>query len=251
MKTAILTIGTEITLGQILNTNTHTLTQQLFPMGFEVLYHMTVPDERKVITESLQFLQKQVSLILVTGGLGPTVDDFTRDCISEFLNLKLQFSGDSWQRVQDKLKAYNVPVREVQKQQCYFPEGSRIFNNLKGTADGFCIESKGLRIYALPGPPKEIEALWQSAVLAELLQISEQLQKSLIHFWDVQNIGEGEISHLLKDEITHCPFTISFRVHRPYVELKLTYLEKASAEAKIWIEKISAKIAPFLRTKNN
>jgi molybdopterin-biosynthesis enzyme MoeA-like protein len=158
----------------------------------------------------------------------------------------LEFDPQSWQRVQDKLSSRGVPIREVQKSQCYFPKGCQILTNSKGTADGFHLQSKKLEIFVLPGPPKEINAIWNDHIMSILIEASKDFDALQIHSWDLQGIGEGEISHKLADEIKSCPFTISFRVHVPLVELKLTYPSSKKTEASIWIEKIQNKISAFL-----
>jgi nicotinamide-nucleotide amidase len=242
MKASILAIGTELTLGQILNSNAQTLSQALFKMGFQMQAHLTVPDDKKLMTESLQFLIDKSQWIFVTGGLGPTVDDFTRDVIAEYFKTELEFNPAAWQRVQDKLTSRGVPVREVQKSQCYFPKGSQILTNSKGTADGFYVKHNDLNLFVLPGPPKEIDAIWQQHIISVLIEASKDFDALQIHSWDLQGIGEGEISHKLAEEIKNCPFVISFRVHIPLVELKLTYPQSQMAAAKIWIEKIQLKI---------
>ena len=138
MKASILAIGTEITTGQIVNKNASTLSAKLKTFGVDVTFHLTVPDNRQLIMDALHFAENQSELLFVTGGLGPTSDDFTRDLISQWSGLKMLFNEGSWNHVQSRLFSRGFSVREMQRQQCYFPETSQILTNASGTANAFC-----------------------------------------------------------------------------------------------------------------
>jgi molybdenum cofactor synthesis domain-containing protein len=145
MKASILAIGTELTTGQIVNQNAANLSTKLKALGVIVTTHLTVPDDRQIILKSLKFLEtasdteenSNHDIIFVTGGLGPTSDDFTRDLIAEWSGLPMKFDETSWIHIQERLKSRGFVVHERQKQQCYFPEKSEILFNSEGTANGF------------------------------------------------------------------------------------------------------------------
>ena len=122
MKTSILAVGTELTTGQIVNRNAAWISNQLKNIGLLTAVHITVADDRKSITEALQFCAEHSELIFVTGGLGPTSDDFTRELITEWTNLPLEFDEESWKKVKERLSTRGFPVQNFQKKQCYFGE---------------------------------------------------------------------------------------------------------------------------------
>ena len=134
MIASILSIGTELTTGQILNKNSTWLSQKLQPFGIKVAMHLTIPDDRPLILQSLNYLSSNSELIFITGGLGPTSDDFTRDLISEWSQKKMIFDQVSWLQIQERLSSRGFVVRDIQKQQCYFPDGAKILINSAGVS---------------------------------------------------------------------------------------------------------------------
>lgn len=239
MKASILAIGTELTTGQIINKNAATISQKLKKLGVEVQSHLTVPDDRELILESLKFIEKsQVNLIFVTGGLGPTSDDFTRDIIAEWKGLKMSFDQDSWTHVQNRLSSRGFTVRDMQKQQCYFPDGAQILPNPEGTANGFKLVTDKMSVYVLPGPPREIEAVWKLSIDAELQQLSKNLNRIITRAWDTLGKGESDVAAAVEEALKSRPegLEIGYRVHLPYVEVKLSY---RSSDENLWSKWVS------------
>lgn len=239
MKASILAVGTEITTGQILNKNASWISAKLKTAAVQVSMHITVPDDRQLILDALALAEKQSELIFVTGGLGPTSDDFTRDLISAWTNQKLVFHEPSWQHIIDRLTPRGFPVRDIQKQQCYFPEGATILKNEEGTANGFFMateKSTGVKnIFVLPGPPREIESIWKDHVQPWLNENTKNNDRLITKAWDTIGIGESDVALKVEEVLAGRPdsktFDIGYRVHLPYVEVKLSFLEKESA---IW-----------------
>ena len=153
MKASILAIGTELTTGQIINKNAATISEKLKAAGVVITTHLTVPDDRPLILEALKFLEPKSDLLFITGGLGPTSDDFTRDVISEWCGSKMKFDETSWAHIQERLSTRGFNVREMQKQQCYFPENSKILFNAEGTAHGFKLNQKISKFMFYPARP--------------------------------------------------------------------------------------------------
>src|SRR5690606_23196805 len=113
-------------------------------------------------------------LVFITGGLGPTTDDFTREAISEWSGLSLEFRQQSWTKIQQRLTDRGISVAQSNRQQCFFPVGSTVFENSEGTADGFHLavssksHARGSELLVLPGPPAEGKHLWESSIAAWL-----------------------------------------------------------------------------------
>jgi nicotinamide-nucleotide amidase len=246
MKASILAIGTELTTGQIINKNAATLSEKLKRLAVVVNTHLTVPDDKPVILNSLKFLEEQSDLIFITGGLGPTSDDFTRDVLSEWAGVQMKFDETSWQHIQERLTSRGFTVRDMQKQQCYFPENSEILFNSEGTAHGFKFKTKKASgekiIYALPGPPREIEAIWKAHIEKDLANQTSHIDKLITKAWDTIGVGESEVAHqvegALKDRPKNIALEVGYRVHLPYVEVKLTFTENDSAILKNSVEKV-------------
>lgn len=249
MKATILAIGTELTTGQIINRNASTISERLKPFGIAVTAHLTVPDNKKLILEALQFLQNKSDLIFITGGLGPTSDDFTRDVVAEWSQLKMNFHEQTWIYIQERLSSRGFTVRDMQKQQCYFPEGSEILVNREGTAHGFTFQAFGKDVFVLPGPPREIDAIWKDH-LDNLLQNKTQgLDKVITKAWDTIGVGESEVAFQVEEVLTHRPrdldLEIGYRVHLPYVEVKLTFNEKDLSRCQHFIALVDKQLAPM------
>ena len=227
MKASILAIGTELTTGQIINKNAATLSAKLKTFGIVVTAHLTVPDDKQIILDSFKFLEERTDVLFVTGGLGPTSDDFTRDVIAEWTRLPMKFDEKSWQYIQERLSSRGFAVRDMQRQQCYFPEGAEILENSEGTAHGFKFNFRNKIVYVLPGPPREIEAIFRSHIHADLERKTKGLTKLITRAWDTIGTAESEIAHQVEEILKNPPAAvdIGYRVHLPYVEIKLSFSE--------------------------
>ncbi|AGH95906.1 competence/damage-inducible protein A [Pseudobdellovibrio exovorus] len=248
MKASILAVGTELTTGQITNRNAVTLSEKLTSFGIVINSHLTVADNRETILSALQFLETQSDLIFITGGLGPTSDDFTRDVVADWAQVKMVFDETSWQHITQRLTNRGFQVREMQKQQCYFPEDSRILYNVEGTANGFqfdVLKNSGKKtVFVLPGPPREIAAIWRDHLNETLTELMSGTPKIIIRSWDTLGLGESDIAsrveEVLKDRPSSPSLEIGYRVHHPYCEVKLSYSEKDKAVWEPWVKKVDA-----------
>lgn len=238
MKASVLAVGTELVGGQILNRNAQTISSHLFHRGVVTKSHLSVADDRNHILEALNYLETQSDLIFVTGGLGPTSDDFTRDIVSLWAKKNLVFDETSWKHITERLESRGLTVREHQKQQCYFPEGSQILSNSEGTANGFffsCQKPSGeKKVFVLPGPPAEIAAIWKDHV-EPWLKSQTILNPLVVKAWDVIGIPESDLAFRVEKIFETISarenLQICYRVHLPYVELKLIY---PKSEESIW-----------------
>ena len=258
MKASVLAVGTELTIGQIINKNAAHISEKLKSFGVMTTAHLTVPDDRTLILQSLHYLEEQSDLIFVTGGLGPTSDDFTRDLIAEWAKLPLNFDENSWQHITERLSARGFAVRDIQRQQCYFPTGAQILKNNEGTANGFHIElqkKSGFKnVFVLPGPPREIEAIWKDSIEKWLKQNTQHLDRTVTKSWDTLGVGESDVAlkveNVLKDRPAHLFNEIGYRVHLPYVEVKFTYLLKEDSVWKPWVQQIEEALASITVTRD-
>lgn len=253
MKASIIGIGTELTLGQILNRNAQWISEKLQLLGVETVIHLAVPDNETLILEALDFSARHSDLLFTTGGLGPTTDDFTKDVIAKWTGKKLIYDQTSWDRIVEIFNNRGATIREFQKQQAYFPEGSQILTNNAGTANAFSMNVSApttpKKLYVLPGPPLEIETLWADHIGHELEVLCKDLDPYLTYSWDCQNAGESEIAFRTEAALEGCTFTKGYRVHKPYVEVKLSFYKSQLKQAAPFIKALDESLANYIYKK--
>ncbi len=189
MKTAILTVGTEILFGQVVNTNAAYLSEKLQNLGFDVMYHYTVGDNPGRLKELLDFAYHDCDLILTTGGLGPTQDDLTKEIISEYFGEKLIEYPDQLEILINHFKSSKYKWTENNRKQAWFPENNcTVLPNSAGSAPGFMISKNGKIIIAMPGPPREMTQMFEEQVRP----ILESKRDSVIYYKILRTINLGE-----------------------------------------------------------
>lgn len=188
MKSAILSVGTELLFGQIVNTNAAFLSQQLNLLGFDVMYHYTVGDNPKRLEEMIQAAFQDCDLILTTGGLGPTQDDLTKEIVCRTMGDELKLHQPSMDRLLAYFKKQNREMTENNKKQAYLPSRAAVFDNDAGTAPGFALEKDGKYMVCMPGPPREMTTMFQGKVLPYL----EEKSEGTIYYRMLRAFGIGE-----------------------------------------------------------
>ena len=231
IRAATLAVGTEVVDGQIIDRNSAWISAKLVHAGIHVIEHRAVADDRDDIRRALQELGKRVQLLFVTGGLGPTSDDFTRDLLAEYAGQSLEFDAESWRHIEDTLSNRGIQAREIQKQQCYFPQGARILKNPVGTANAFSFEAHGVTVYALPGPPTEIAAIWELNMLTEIEAMIPPEKRERLTIYRCLGKGESDIAELTETAIRGSGLRVGYRAHLPYVEVKLWYRDRGDVES--------------------
>ena len=188
MKSAILSVGTELLFGQITNTNTVFLSQQLNLLGFDVMYHYTVGDNPDRLEEMIALAFKDCDLILTTGGLGPTQDDLTKEIACRALDDHMVLHQPSMDKLEQYFKKQNRTMTENNRKQAYMPSRAVVFDNDAGTAPGFALEKDGKQIICMPGPPREMTRMFQRQVLPYL----ETKSEGTIYYRMIRTFGIGE-----------------------------------------------------------
>lgn len=172
MKAEILSVGTELLLGDIVNTDAQFLAGGLAQLGFTVLYHSTVGDNEERLASLLQTALSRSDIVLTTGGLGPTADDLTKEVCAKALGLPLVKDEESMRRIEACFRNRGSEMPETNRKQAYLPQGCTIFRNNHGTAPGCAMEKAGKIIINLPGPPRELKAMFLEQVLPYLSRFS-------------------------------------------------------------------------------
>ena len=188
MKTAILTVGTEILFGQIVNTNAAYLSRELNNLGFDVMYHYSVGDNPKRLLELIHLAFRDCDMIITTGGLGPTQDDLTKETIAKAMGERIVVSDMAMEALKSHYRKSERPMTENNLKQAYMPESAEVLPNDQGTAPGFWLEKDGKIIVSMPGPPREMTNMFSKEVMPRL----RSLQDSVIHYIILRTFGLGE-----------------------------------------------------------
>jgi nicotinamide-nucleotide amidase len=173
MKAEILSVGTELLLGDILNTNAQYLSRELAAMGLSVYRQTTVGDNRERLLAALDAAFAVCDLVVTTGGLGPTEDDLTKETVFDYFGLTSVVHQESLDRLIDRFKNLNRPMVESNKKQTLFPKEVIVLNNYNGTAPACIVEQKGKIVIVLPGPPREMIPLFDEQVRPYLAKFCE------------------------------------------------------------------------------
>ena len=168
MDIDIITIGDEILIGQIVDTNSAWMAQKLNDEGINVRQITSISDDPTHITETFRETAKKVSLVLVTGGLGPTKDDKTKDCICDFFQTRLVPNSEVLQNIEELLSKRGISLNRLNMDQALVPESSHIFQNKLGTAPGLLLQKDGCSFIFMPGVPFEMKYLMEFEVLPYL-----------------------------------------------------------------------------------
>lgn len=168
MNAIIITIGDEILMGQILDTNAQYMARRLTETGIEVVELLSIPDKREEIYETVDYAMQEADLILVTGGLGPTKDDVTKKVLAEYFGSRLVFHAQAMEWLEELLRNRNLPMNENNKSQAILPDNCRILRNFKGTASGMWFEKGWKSLISMPGVPFEMEHLMETYVIPDL-----------------------------------------------------------------------------------
>ena len=198
MKVELVSVGTELLLGDIVNTNTAYLSKELAALGFGVFRQTTVGDNRERLIKTLESAFLENDTVIITGGLGPTDDDITKECVAEYFGRDFYFHEYSWVKILERLtrSGRNI-ITENNKKQAMIPEGAIVLENFCGTAPGIIIEENNKRIILLPGPPREMRDMFEKSVKPYLEKFSNKhFISKYVRFY---GIGESLLETKIKD----------------------------------------------------
>ena len=188
----IITIGTEILLGEIVDTNACHIARKFRDAGINLYRKTTVGDNEERIAQAIRHAMQRCEIILTTGGLGPTVDDATRGAVALALETEVQFYPALWKQIQARFKRFNSEPTENNKRQAYMPKGALPIENPVGTAPCFISEIEDHAIICLPGVPREMEYLLENSTIPYLrqrYQLSGMIKARILH-----TAGAGEFT---------------------------------------------------------
>lgn len=241
MKTAILSVGTEILFGQITNTNTVFLSQQLNLLGFDVMYHYTVGDNSERLAEIIRLAFRDCDLVMTTGGLGPTEDDLTKETACQVFGDRLVMHQESLDALLARAKQYDRPMTENNYKQAMMPAKAFVFDNDAGSAPGFALSEGGKTLICMPGPPREMTRMWERRVEPYL----QAMQDGVIFYRMLRCFGIGESS--LETELLDLIHgqtdpTLATYAKEGECSLRIASKRPTLAEAKQAVEEMTEKV---------
>lgn len=226
----IITIGTEILLGEIVDTNTRHIARVLRGLGVDLYRTITIGDNLDRIASAIRESMERAEIVITTGGLGPTVDDPTRDAVARAVGVQTEFREELWEQVVAVIGRYGRKPAENQKRQAYVPKGAIAINNPVGTAPAFIVETERNAVISLPGVPREMEHLFHESVIPYLqrrFDLRHVIKVRLVH---TSGIGEGMIDEKIGDlEMLTNP-TVGLAAHNGVVDIRIA--AKAETEEK-------------------
>jgi len=245
MRAELVSIGTELLLGEILDTNAQYLAGRLPALGIDLYYASTVGDNLERLTEVLGRAWGRSELVITTGGLGPTEDDLTREAIAQVLGEELSVDRELEEQLRSFFERRGVSMPERNLKQVMLVPSARALPNPRGTAPGWWVERDGRVIVAMPGPPSEMQPMWEEEVAPELerrhpgaVLVSRTLK--------TVGIGEGHIDELVSPLLKSTNPTIGVYARADGVQLRIAAKAATREEARRLIEPVEEEMRGIL-----
>ena len=231
MTCAVLSIGTELTRGELVNSNAAWLSSELTALGFEVVEQLVVDDDRARIVSALRALASRVRVVVSTGGLGPTTDDLTTEAVANALGARLVRDDASLGHIRRRFERLGRTMSDSNAKQADFPEGADILPNPVGTAPGFGVRLGGCDAYFLPGVPREMRRMFEEQVAGRIRPLAPNNSFQVrLHTFGLPESAVGE--RLAGVEPAFPGITIGYRAHFPEIEVKVLARASTLEEAR-------------------
>lgn len=241
----LLAVGTELLLGNIVNSDAQALSRELSALGLNVYYHSVVGDNPQRVRQAVELAAGRADILITTGGLGPTCDDLTKQVVAEAFGKKLEFREDCAQSIRDFFANSRMPMTENNLQQAWLPEGCTVLRNRWGTAPGCAFRSGDNYVVMLPGPPSECIPMFREEAAPWLLGLSEGVIRS--RTLRIFGKGESEVESMLRyrmNELTNP--TLAPYAKEGEVELRITAKAASPEEADTLIAPVEAEVRALL-----
>ncbi|WP_142417163.1 isocitrate/isopropylmalate family dehydrogenase [Bartonella massiliensis] len=242
-RAAIITVGDELLSGQYLNTNLQGLSQSLEKRNIQVTRHFVCADQLQQISEMIVSCLGQEDLIVISGGLGPTSDDKTRDSVAQAVRQPLVHHEDVWQTIKSQLERLGIAPDSNNARQALFPKTATVLDNPTGTAPGFSLSCDESMLVVLPGPPSQALAL-----LEDYLQQNKKKYSSLSrasYAWTLIGTDESTLAHWVDCHFANAPFERHFLWKSPYILVQLVGQSSTPLDQHL-IEEFENHFRPYL-----
>ncbi len=235
MNAEVITIGTELLLGEIVDTNSAYITRQLRDTGVNIFFLTTVGDNVERIVEAIRAALKRCDVVITTGGLGPTVDDMTREAVARATGRELEFRPDLFDEIRDRFKQMGSTMSDNNRVQAYIPAGSIPIHNRFGTAPCFIVEGEQGTVISLPGVPREMKELLAASVIPYLRERTGGKGIIKARVLRTAGIGESQIDAKISDLETWSNPTVGLAAHTGQTDIRITARADNEAEADVLI----------------
>jgi nicotinamide-nucleotide amidase len=227
----VISIGTELLLGEIVDTNSAYITRQLRDIGANVYYLTTVGDNLQRITDAIRTSLSRADVVLTTGGLGPTVDDMTRQAVADATDRELEFRPELLEQIAERFRQLGAQMSDNNRVQAYVPKDSiPVFNRL-GTAPCYIVESEKGTVISLPGVPREMKDILAATVIPYLRERMGGLGMIKAKVLRTAGIGESMIDARITDLMTWNNPTVGLAAHTGQTDIRITARADTEAEA--------------------
>ena len=238
----IIAIGTELLLGEITDTNSVFMARQLRDIGMNIYFMTTVGDNLGRITDAMSAALDRAEIVITTGGLGPTVDDMTRQAVADAVDRPLVFHQSLYDGIAERFRGFGSKMTENNRQQAYLPEAAILVENPVGTAPAFIVESNRGVVISLPGVPREMKFLMTEAVLPYLLR-KYQLGIIVARILRTAGIGESSLDdHIGKEILSETNPSVGLAAHHGSVDIRVTAKAESSEEAAYMLDQMQARL---------
>ncbi len=238
----IIAIGTELLLGEIQDTNTHYLARQLRDHGVNLFRTTMIGDNAHRVAELVNEALSRADIVITTGGLGPTVDDPTREALAIAFGVEIEYQPALWEQIQNRFMRFSRTPTENNKRQAYIPAGGIAVENPVGTAPCFIMERGDRCVFCLPGVPKEMEYLTSHALLPYLIeryQLTDLIKARVLH---TIGLGESSVDDVIGDlELLTNP-TVGLLAKSGQVDVRITAKASSEAQADVMIDEVEQTI---------
>lgn len=260
MKAYILTIGDEILIGQVTDTNATYMAAALTAEGVNVVEHLSVSDTRAGILSGLDRALAAADLVLITGGLGPTKDDITKVVLAEYFSTTLEFHPESWDRLVSIYARFGREATASHRQQCFLPATAEVLTNKLGTAPGMLLTRAGKTVVSMPGVPYEMRYLVEHEVLPRVRDLgNREVGREILRSITILTAGAGEstLAELIEEIEDNLPthVTIAYLPNLGTVRLRISARgvneENLQADLEKYLAKIEAVIGRFIYGHGN
>ncbi len=246
MKAEIISIGDEILIGQVVNTNAAWLGEELTGIGIEVCRSSAIADRREDILQALKESGERAELVIITGGIGPTLDDITKSTLAEYFGSRLVHNEEAMERIRQLLEG-RVDLNELNVGQAMLPDNCLLIPNYHGTASGMWFEKEGRQYISLPGVPYEMKAMMIDYILPRLKEsfdLPAIVHKTIL----VQGVAESHLATMLKEYEQGLPpkVKLAYLPSPGKVRLRLTASGKDKQAVERLIDKHIERLMPYI-----
>ena len=244
MNVGIIAVGDELLLGQVVDTNSAWMGLELAKYGIDVKIKSTVGDDLGQIFQALDFVYAHTSVVLMTGGLGPTKDDVTKKALAQYFDCNLVFSDDTFKLISEIFRKRQLKLTEAHRQQCLLPEKAMLLPNKMGTAPGMWLEEDGKIVVSMPGVPYEMKYVMEHGVIPKLANQNSRIfrQKTI----RTAGIGESAIAELVEPELEDQPVKIAYLPSSGQVRLRISADGSEISEVEDRVDHAVGKVLPVL-----